>query len=44
MDFTMKFDWISDVNQTRINEELKINETFRNATYEQAVDGKFKFV
>ena len=44
MDFTMKFDWISDVNQTTINGILNINETLKNATDEQAVDEKFPFV
>ena len=40
----MKFDWISDVNQTTINGILNINETLKNATDEQAVDEKFQFV
>jgi hypothetical protein len=38
MDFTMKFDWISDVNQTAFNKTLE------NATNEEAVGGKFKFL
>ena len=44
MDFTLKFDWISDVNQTAINRTLNIKETLQNTTDQQAVDGKFTFV
>ena len=33
----MKFAWISDANQTAINETLNINDTFQNGVNEEPV-------